>query len=236
MLVGCGAKDDPFAIGERKTLGEATQAQQQEEQPGGPQGPSKDELIKFANWDDNRVKLTNWIAGYIVAHGLDHPVRMIDVDPEAYQDALTKNDVDIVLETDPAWAREEAESDDIIVLGTLSSENPDAKIVVHASMAERAPDVVEFLKSYALDGDVIRNQAARMTGGRTGLRENVVGFNFLKGFEEMWTPWVSAGAVENVKGAIEDGKSSLCRKWVTQFEPERTSYCEDDPSMVGTNV
>jgi len=43
-------------------------------------GPPRDELIKFAQWDDNRVKLSNWVAGYIVAHGLDYPVRIVDTE------------------------------------------------------------------------------------------------------------------------------------------------------------
>ena len=57
-----------------------------EEENQGPQPPPKDELIKFANWDDNPVKLVNWIAAYIIAHGLDRPIRVIDVgEPGEYR-------------------------------------------------------------------------------------------------------------------------------------------------------
>ena len=63
------------------------------------------ELVKLAQWDEKRLKLSNFIAGYIIAHGLDYPTRVIDMEPEGYKDALPHNDVDIVLEADPAWAK-----------------------------------------------------------------------------------------------------------------------------------
>ena len=260
LLAGCASKESPFALGDRKDSGKTTPtsipsgqvatsqaatgpaATQQEQgaQPAGPQPPPKDELIKFANWDDNRIKLTNWIAAYIVAHGLDHPIRIIDVEPDAYQDALTKNDVDIVLEADPAWAQQQADLGNVIVLGTLTSENPEAKIAVHASMSKRAPDVIEFLRSYSPDSDVISKEAAKIRGSRVGVKENAVGLNFLKNFEAMWTPWVPSDAVELVKAEVADGNFSLCREWVI-FMPDkyggvRTKYCIDDPSKHGGNM
>ncbi|MDE2753240.1 MAG: hypothetical protein OXI83_11750, partial [Gemmatimonadota bacterium] len=63
-----------------QTTAPAAQTEPAEEENQGPQPPPKDELIKFANWDDNPVKLLNWIAAYIIAHGLDRPIHVDDAD------------------------------------------------------------------------------------------------------------------------------------------------------------
>ena len=84
----------------------------------------KHELVKLAQWDDNRIKLSNFIAGYIIAHGLNYPTRLIDLEPEGYKDALPHNDVDIVLEADPEWAKPYADAGIIVVLKPLSSASP----------------------------------------------------------------------------------------------------------------
>ena len=51
----------PAAQSSQATGETATEAA--EEEAKGPQPPPKDELIKFANWDDNPVKLLNWDRG-----------------------------------------------------------------------------------------------------------------------------------------------------------------------------
>ena len=106
------------------------------------------ELVKLAQWDENRLKLSNFIAGYIIAHGLNHPARIIDMDPEGYKDALPNNDVDIVLEADPEWAKPYADAGIIVVLKPLSTASPDTVVAVNASLWKRAPEVGRFLERY----------------------------------------------------------------------------------------
>ncbi len=240
-LAGCGSTEDPFLVGDRKAFSEASptavvagaeEATPESEQ--GPRGPSKDELIKFADWSDKRVKLTNYVAGYLIAHGLDFPVRMIDLEDTTYQDAWTNNDVDIVLEADPTWAKTRVEAGDLIELGTMAADNPDAKIVVHSRLAEYAPDVVEFLRGYVVDGESMNDKAKRISSRATGVRENIITYSFLKNEGETWTPWVSPAAAELVKAKVEKKEVSLCRRWEI-YMPDmagnmRVKYCVDDPS------
>ncbi len=263
FTLACGAKEDPFAIGERGTSASQPTAQptnvvnqaQSEgattvpvsgdeetdgsEEVSGPQPPPKDELIKFANWDDSPVKLVNWMAGYIVAHGLDRPVRIIDVEDGAYQDPLVQNDVDIVFAADVAWADEQADAGNVILLGNASPTDSALVIIVHPSMLQRAPDVIELLENFVIDGEVLSTQSARIRGGRVGLKENAVSLDLMKKSPEVWTPWVDAGIAARVTQAIEDGKIGHCREFVNyapgQQGNEGSRYCKDDPTKTSGN-
>ena len=128
------------------------------------EGPPREELIKFAQWDENRVKLGNWVAGYIVAHGLDHPVRVIETNPEDYKDALQHSDIDIVMEADPAWAKPYADAGVLVLLGPLSSASPDTVVAVNASIWTRAPKVGQFLERYEWDGEQLSSESSKDQG------------------------------------------------------------------------
>ena len=129
-----------------------------EEENKGPQPPPKDELIKFANWDDNPVKLLNWIAAYIIAHGLDRPIRVIDVEEGAYQEPVLANDVDIVIAADGAWAEEQAGAGKVLRLGNASPVDATLAVVLHPSMEQRAPDVVRLLETLTIEDELLAKQ------------------------------------------------------------------------------
>ena len=166
LTIACGAseetpaRDDPAPAAQptapaaqSQTTAETTApaaTDDGEEENKGPQPPPKDELIKFANWDDNPVKLLNWIAGYIIAHGLDRPIRVIDVEEGAYQEPLLANDVDIVIAADGAWAEEQSGAGKVLRLGNASPVDATFAVVLHPSMEQRAPDVVRFLESMTI--------------------------------------------------------------------------------------
>ena len=245
LTIACAPQSDPFLAGERKASNEASptglavaqtqqlETEQAEEQTmrRGPQGLPDEEFLKFANWDDKRIKLSNYIAGYIIAHGIDYPVRLIEVDATGYQEMFAQGKVDIVLEMAAGSYEKQAESGTITVLGTLSQKNAETRIGVHSSLEKRAPEVVEFIEKFAPDDVVIAKLTAMMTGGRVGLKESVVALTFLKQHEEMWTQWVSASVVEKVKAALKSGKSSLCREWIIQRSGPTFRICEEDPSV-----
>ena len=186
-----------------------------EEENKGPQPPPKDELIKFANWDDNPVKLLNWIAGYIIAHGLDRPIRVIDVEEGAYQEPLLANDVDIVIAADGAWAEEQSGAGKVLRLGNASPVDATFAVVLHPSMEQRAPDVVRFLESMTIEAELLSKQSAMIRGGRVGLKENAVGVNFLKREYAVWMNWVGEDVAALVTQAIEDGDIGHCRQFIT---------------------
>ncbi len=190
------------------------------------------ELVKLAQWDENRLKLSNFVAGYIVAHGLNFPTRIIDMEPEGYKDALPNNDVDIVLEADPEWAKPYADAGIIVVLKPLSSASPDTVVAVNASLWKRAPEVGRFLERYEWDGDLLTAEAKKIKSGRIAVNASVVGHIVFKRQEEMWTNWVSTEAAETVRAAMEDGKIWFCRGFeVRVIGPYTMRVCKDDPSV-----
>ncbi len=194
------------------------------------EGPPPVELIKFSQWEENRVKLSNWVAGYVVAHGLDHPVRVIPMNPEDYKDALPHGEIDIVMEADPAWAQPWADAGVIVLLGPLSDASGDTVIAVNASLWQRAPNVGQFMEKYEWTGDVLAAESGKIRGGRVGVKENVVGLKLIEDQPEIWTPWVDATAVAGVNLAVEDGKTGHCRKVEERQTPGAvTRVCLDDP-------
>ncbi len=194
-------------------------------------GPPPAELIKFAQWDENRVKLGNWVAGYIIAHGLDHPVRVIEMEPEEYKDKLPHGDVDIVMEADPAWAQPYVDAGILILLGPLSDASPDTVVAVNASVWSRAPRVGQLLEKYEWNGEQLTSESAKIRGGRIAVRENIIGLSFIEDNGPIWGAWVDSDTATFVETAVSDGKVGHCR----QFEERRTAsftrICIDDPSI-----
>ena len=194
-------------------------------------GPPPVELIKFAQWDENRVKLGNWVAGYIIAHGLDHPVRVIEMEPEEYKDKLPHSDVDIVMEADPVWAKPYVDAGILILLGPLSDASPDTVVAVNASIWSRAPRVGQFLEQYEWNGEQLTTESAKIRGGRIAVRENIIGLSYIEDNKPVWSQWVDADTATLVETAVTEGKVGHCR----QFEERRTAsftrICIDDPSI-----
>ena len=194
-------------------------------------GPSRDELIKFAQWDENRVKLGNWVAGYIVAHGLDHPVRVIEMEPEEYKDKLPHSEVDIVMEADPVWAKPYVDAGILILLGPLSDASPDTVVAVNTSIWSRAPRVGQFLEQYGWNGEQLTAESSKIRGGRIAVRENIIGLSFIEENKSIWGQWIDGDTALRVDTAVSDGKIGHCR----QFEERRTAsftrICVDDPSI-----
>lgn len=248
--LACGASGDPTPQPTSQPPAASVQSQDTgrtptpaptggEEEPSGPQPPPKDELIKFANWEDNSVKLVNWIVGYIVAHGLDRPVRIIDVEDGGYQAPLLQNDVDIVIAADGGWAEDQEGSGNVVRLDNASPIDPALTVVVHPSMAERALDVIELLEGLRIESDMLSKHSAMIRGGRVGLKENAVGLNFLKREHDVWAAWVSDAPAALVLQAIEDGKIGHCRQFINyapdQMGNEGSRYCKDDPTKTSGN-
>ncbi len=196
------------------------------------EGPPPHELVKIAQWDENRLKLSNFIAGYIIAHGLDYPTRAIDMAPEDYKDSLPNNEVDIVLEADPVWAKPYADAGIIVVLQPLSSASPDTVVAVNASLWKHAPEVGKFLERYEWDGELLTAESKKIKSGRIAVTAAVVGHTVFKRQEDVWTQWVTPQAAEAVRDAMEEGKIGFCREFeVRTIGPYVMRVCKDDPSL-----
>jgi hypothetical protein len=168
--------------------------------------------VRMGIWDDKRVQLDSHLAGYVIVYGYDYAVEMVETTAEEYPGLLETGELDIVLQTSPDlsdWLAERLKDGAVLDVGTMVEATPGTRIVVHGRLTERAPQIVDFLKSITADDEVFDSAAARITGGRLGINPNVAALTVLKNHEDLWTQWAPAEVVERVKSAIAAGKSDL---------------------------
>ena len=225
--VACAPKADPFSVGDRKLAQEGISTPTPP--PAGKVAPSKPQAtesspgeasqerqsIRFVDWGDNEANLCNYIAGYIISHGFERTVKIIETPPDGYQTALLEGEVDVVIgnskEGNADWYKEQTELGAIIDAGAVIVEKPDLRIGVNSKVKDRAPEVLEFLGKIRTADETLSELADRMTGGRTGIGVSVAALMFLKRNEALWSQWVSPDIADKVQTALDGGKSSLCR-------------------------
>ena len=169
-------------------------------------------VVRMGIWDDKRVQLDSHLAGYIIVYGYDYTIEMVETTVEEYPGLLETGELDIVLQTSPDlgdWLAERSEDGAVLDVGTMVEVTPETRIVVHGRLSERAPQIVDFLKSITADDEVFNSASARITGGRLGINPNVAALIVLKNHEDLWTQWAPAEVIEKVKAAIAAGKSDL---------------------------
>lgn len=169
-------------------------------------------VVRMGIWDDKRVQLDSHLAGYIIVYGYDYTIEMVETTVEEYPGLLETGELDIVLQTSPDlgdWLAERSEDGAVLDVGTMVEVTPETRIVVHGRLSERAPQIVDFLKSITANDEVFDSAAKRITGGRLGINPNVAALIVLKNHEDLWTQWAPAEVIEKVKGAIAAGKSDL---------------------------
>jgi len=100
------------------------------------------------------------------------------------------------------WWEPEATMGRLDMYRLKGSEFPpaDVNILVHKSMTERAPDVVEFLKNYETTVEMNNEFLAQMA--ENGLDAQGAAVWFLNNKEDVWTGWVDADVADRVKAAL----------------------------------
>ena len=73
-------------------------------------------------------------------------------------------------------------------------------IAIHSSLADDAPDVVEFLRKY--DFTAAAQVAAEAYMSETGAEFDEVAVWWLKNQEDFWVPFVTDEAAEKIKEAL----------------------------------
>jgi len=73
-------------------------------------------------------------------------------------------------------------------------------IVVNASLPDRAPDAVEFLRNYETTTTMINELLAYMDDNDASTGEAAI--YFLQNYESVWTQWVSADVASKIKAAL----------------------------------
>ena len=173
---------------------------------------SKGETIKIAEWDDNTLKMLNFLAGYVIVFGFDHAVELVDLEDRHYGDALLAGDVHLVLWMDEDWHNTTGGDAGIVDLGTVYETESDLRIGASPALEEASEEIVEFLRSFVPGDEPVESLASRITGGRIGMRPNVAGVKYFKENSEIWTQWIDSQIGEVVQSAIDDGKTGLVNR------------------------
>ena len=170
------------------------------------------ETIRIAEWDDNTLKLLNFLAGYVIVFGLDHAVEIVELANEDYGDALLSGDVHIVLQMEQSWQETIGGAAGILDIGGPFESRPNVRIGASPSLNDASPEIVEFLTNFVLEEEQIDDLAARITGGRIGMRPNVAGVKYFKEQEDVWTRWIDEETAELVREAIASNKTGLVNR------------------------
>ena len=173
---------------------------------------SKGETIKIAEWDDNTLKMLNFLAGYVIIFGFDHAVELVDLGEGHYGEALLAGDVHLVLWMEEDWHNSTGDDAGIVDLGTLYESDSDLRIGASPALEEASEAIAEFLRSFVPGDETVESLASRITGGRIGMRPNVAGVKYFKENSEVWAQWIAPEIAEGVQTAIDDGKTGLINR------------------------
>ena len=173
---------------------------------------SKGETIKIAEWDDNTLKMLNFLAGYVIVFGFDHSVELVDLEDRHYGDALLAGDVHLVLWMEEDWQNTTGADAGIIDLGTVYEAEAGLRIGASPALEEASDEIVAFLREFVPGDETVESLASRITGGRIGMRPNVAGLKYFKDNGEVWTQWIAPEIAEGVQTAIDDGKAGLINR------------------------
>ncbi len=239
--LSCSARSDPLIsvadVGTKTPLPfetplvvPATPTAFDQQKPPDRFGFEYEDSVKFAEWDDEGLEFENFIVGYIVVQGY-----IVDYDPVAtsadgYHAALESGEVEVVLEmsrsSSPEWYKRVTESGAVLDVGSLFGDDSDLRIGVHAGLKERAPAIVELLGKMTPGQEKLDGLKARISGGRLGVTPSVAALTFLKRHEDEWTQWMPQDAVDGVKGAIAENKTSLYWKCLPVIPGYNPIYCK----------
>jgi hypothetical protein len=186
------------------------------------------DTVEIAEWDDNIVRLVNFIVGYPLVQGYVYGVELVEVPDGDYRAALEAGEVDVVLALSRAessdWYEAALEAGTVIDLGSLFGDGSDFRIGVTEEFSERIPEVVELLRSMTPGEEVITDLASRISGGRVGISPNVAGIMYFQRNEDAWTQWMTSEAINGIKSALEERMTGLFRKCIQGGSGE--FYCK----------
>ena len=173
---------------------------------------SKGETIKIAEWDDNTLKMLNFLAGYVIVFGFDHAVELVDLEDRHYGEALLAGDVHLVLWMEDDWHSTTGGDASIVDLGTLYEAESNLRIGASPALEELSSEIIAFLSSFVPGDEPVESIASRITGGRIGIRPNVAGMKYFKENRDIWTEWIDGETADAVQAAVDDGKTGLVNR------------------------
>ena len=174
--------------------------------------------IKLADWEDGRVQLINQIAGYIFVQGLLYKAEIVPVPDGDYRAAIETGAVDAVLTASRAdsrdWYDKVIKAGTVVDAGSPYGVDSDIRVLVRPELTRIAPEAAAVLSKLTPGEQVIADLAAQITGGRTGLKPNVVAQIYFLNHREAWTLWMPQEVVGDIDKAIEGGRNGLFRQCV----------------------
>ena len=119
--------------------------------------------------------------GYILSHGYEYDIELVELEDAAYQDGLQKGDFDIVLVADQGWVQQDSVTEAIVDAGSLYETKPALRIGVNRNIETRAPEVIELLGLMKPGDEVLSKiEASMILSGFLGLLPNVAALKYLK--------------------------------------------------------
>ena len=113
---------------------------------------SKGETIKIAEWDDNTLRMLNFLAGYVIIFGFDHAVeRSPSGRPRGqalWRQTLLAGDVHLVLWMEEDWHEATGGDAGIVDLGTVYEAESNLRIGSSPALEEASQEIVQFLGSF----------------------------------------------------------------------------------------
>lgn len=186
--------------------------------------------VRIAQWNDPAIQMENFIVGFIIVQGMLYEAKIVELLDADYRTALESGEVDLVLEMSRTessdWYQSVTESGTVLDVGSLFGDESEFRIGIRSELREMAPPVYDLLSKTEADEEVLSDLAARITGGRVGIKPNVAALIFFKDHEDVWTSWVRPDVVDNVKAAIGEGKTSLHHKCLRVPGDGNTLYCK----------
>ncbi len=173
---------------------------------------SKGETIKIAEWDDNTLKMLNFLAGYVIVFGLDHAVELVDLEERHYGEALLAGEVHLVLWMEEDWYNETGTEAGLLNVGTLYQDETALRIGASPALEEASEEIVQFLSRFVPGDEIVESLASRITGGRIGMRPNVAGVKYFKENREIWSQWMDDETADLIQEAIDGGKTGLINR------------------------
>jgi len=110
------------------------------------------ESIRFADTQFESIWINNAVIGYIIEHGYDHPVEIVEMTTPIMQATLANGEIDVMLEgwqqNMPDWYAEEIAAGNIENLGDTYEGGPQWWIIPLATHEKHGITTVEDLKDH----------------------------------------------------------------------------------------
>ncbi|MBM3934508.1 MAG: hypothetical protein FJ319_09435 [SAR202 cluster bacterium] len=174
--------------------------------------------VRFAEWENGAVQLANQILGYVLVQGYLYKAETVPVTDGDFRTALESGAVDAVLVASRVEQKEWY--DRVIAAGTATDvgsvygPESDIRVLVRPELTRASPEIAPVFANFSPGEQKITDLSAQISGGRTGLKPNVVAQIYFKQNRDQWAAWLPAQVAADVDAAIEAGRNGFFRQCI----------------------